>query len=201
MARRSRSTAVSRCSLSVLNEPWRESAPASKSIAMARSSSCAAKAWESRSPAPSVSRFIAIRVRPSLPGGSSAAPPRKVNSIATTGSIASRTSQASMPPGLDHALDLHRLGRAALRRQPGAAAGSGASGKSWVVSRSAAPAWAAAGRSPIVPARRMARAAALTCAVVTSPMRCGQASTSAMVCPVVSAAPITRAPVDRLSRA
>src|SRR5262249_47656645 len=49
--------------------------------------------------------------------------------------------------------------------------------------------------------RKTARAAAVTCSGVTAAMRDGQLSTCSMPVPVVSASPITRAPVERLSRA
>ena len=63
---------------------------------------------KSNSPAPSSSRDATRFAVPPLPAGSCAAPPTKAKSTAISGTAGSRTSQASMPPGTDHAFDSGR---------------------------------------------------------------------------------------------
>src|SRR3984957_16854152 len=57
------------------------------------------KVWESRSPEPSSIRSATILPTPGLSPGSWVAPPPKAYSIAISGTVASCTNQASMPPG------------------------------------------------------------------------------------------------------
>src|ERR1700691_4388850 len=66
---------------------------------MARRSSRSWKVLESRSPEPSSSKSLTRLLTPGLSAGSCAAPPPKAYSIAISGTVASCTNQASMPPG------------------------------------------------------------------------------------------------------
>src|ERR1700722_1367990 len=66
---------------------------------MARRSSRSWKVLESRSPEPSSSRPETRLLTPGLSAGSCAAPPLKAYSIAISGTVASCTNQASIPPG------------------------------------------------------------------------------------------------------
>ena len=66
---------------------------------MARRSRRSWKVLESRSPEPSSSRSATMLPTPGLSAGSCVAPPPKAYSIAISGTVASCTNQASIPPG------------------------------------------------------------------------------------------------------
>ena len=93
--RRPRPCCPSACAASRGNNPRVEE----KLSSMARRSRRSWKVLESRSPEPSSSRLATMLPTPGLPAGSCAAPPPKAYSIAISGTVASCTNQASMPPG------------------------------------------------------------------------------------------------------
>ncbi len=70
-----------------------------KLSSMARRSSRSRNAFASSSPAPSSSRPATMLATPGLSAGSCVEPPAKAYSMAMIGTVASCTSQASMPPG------------------------------------------------------------------------------------------------------
>ena len=96
---RKRSKASSRVSLSMRSEPRKVSRDDEKLSSMARRSSRSWNVLESRSPEPSSRRSATMLPTPGLPAGSCEAPPPKAYSIAISGTVASCTNQASMPPG------------------------------------------------------------------------------------------------------
>ena len=119
-ARRSNSKATSRFSVRVIISPLKVSRPAENDRLIDSSASRPWKAWESSSPAPSSIRAETRLASPSLPAGSSAAPPRNTRSRVMIGLLWSSTSQASIPPGLiTRWTSMARAGRAAVRIRAG----------------------------------------------------------------------------------
>ena len=116
-ASRSSSKASSWFSFSVRSVPRTCSRLARICSSIALRSMRAWKAVPSRSPAPSSSVETVISARPPLSSGSCTAPPRNANSIETSGTVASRTNQNSMPAGLTTRSILVALGRKAQRHQ------------------------------------------------------------------------------------
>ena len=84
-------------------EVWSRLAEKLSSIAFA-----AMRSWnalESRSPAPSSISDVVMLATPGLSAGSWLAPPRNAKSSATSGTVCSWTSHASMPDWADDAFD------------------------------------------------------------------------------------------------
>jgi hypothetical protein len=183
-ARRSSSKPSSRLADKTRSEPVSRSSDALKPSDAAASSWRWRKACASSDPAPSVSRPAIRSVMPACPAGSPAVPPENEKGERHHG-----RALVLDQPGLDAErgrdfLDLDRAGHGRQQNQE-----TGQRGRKRA-KRLHPPLAAGVKRAVTAPSsRQTSRAAARTSSRVTAEMRCGQASTSATVLPVLSAVP------------